>query len=118
MIYNVSLGVYVSSFAKDVVCTPRPYSPPVIRISESNRPGGDVRPPLTPIPPAQACRITITNMASPSTRKWTYSKTDPQHRLPIIPFDEFCQHCLVPSGLGVANEERFWNNARDGAMDR
>ena len=45
-------------------------------------------------------------------------KTDSRHRLSIIAFDEFCQHSLVPSGLGVANEERFWSNARDGAMDR
>ena len=32
LLYIVSLGVYVSSFAKDLVCTPRPYSPPVIRL--------------------------------------------------------------------------------------
>jgi hypothetical protein len=35
MLNVVGLGIYVSSFAKDLVCTPRPYSPPVVRLSES-----------------------------------------------------------------------------------
>jgi len=34
LLYIVSLGVYISSFAKDLACTPRPYSPPVIRLCE------------------------------------------------------------------------------------
>lgn len=33
----VELGVYVSSFVKDLACTPRPYSPPIVRISEPLR---------------------------------------------------------------------------------
>jgi hypothetical protein len=28
------MGIYISSFAKDLVCTPRPYSPPVVRLSK------------------------------------------------------------------------------------
>ncbi|WVW79260.1 hypothetical protein I302_101227 [Kwoniella bestiolae CBS 10118] len=35
LLYVVGLGIYISSFAKDLVCTPRPYSPPVIRLSMS-----------------------------------------------------------------------------------
>ncbi|WVF65651.1 hypothetical protein IAT40_000382 [Kwoniella sp. CBS 6097] len=35
LLYVVGLGIYVSSFAKDLVCTPRPYSPPVVRLSMS-----------------------------------------------------------------------------------
>ncbi|WWC91291.1 uncharacterized protein L201_006234 [Kwoniella dendrophila CBS 6074] len=35
LLYVVGMGIYVSSFAKDLVCTPRPYSPPVIRLSMS-----------------------------------------------------------------------------------
>ncbi|WVR09120.1 hypothetical protein IAU60_006182 [Kwoniella sp. DSM 27419] len=35
LLYVVGLGIYTSSFAKDLVCTPRPYSPPVIRLSMS-----------------------------------------------------------------------------------
>ncbi|WVQ93301.1 hypothetical protein IAU59_000369 [Kwoniella sp. CBS 9459] len=35
LLYIVGLGIYVSSFAKDLVCTPRPYSPPVVRLSMS-----------------------------------------------------------------------------------
>ncbi|WVO15304.1 hypothetical protein L204_102960 [Cryptococcus depauperatus] len=31
----VGLGIYISSFTKDLVCTPRPYSPPVIRLTMS-----------------------------------------------------------------------------------
>ncbi|KAI9636684.1 sphingosine-1-phosphate phosphatase [Dioszegia hungarica] len=31
----VGLGIYMSSFAKDLVCTPRPYSPPVVRLAMS-----------------------------------------------------------------------------------
>jgi hypothetical protein len=34
LLYVVGLGIYSSSFAKDLVCTPRPYSPPVTRLSE------------------------------------------------------------------------------------
>ncbi|KAK8843376.1 hypothetical protein IAR55_007033 [Kwoniella newhampshirensis] len=35
MTYVVGLGIYISSFSKDLVCVPRPYSPPVIRLSMS-----------------------------------------------------------------------------------
>ncbi|WVQ89999.1 hypothetical protein IAS59_003775 [Cryptococcus gattii] len=35
LLHVVGLGIYISSFAKDLVCTPRPYSPPVIRLSMS-----------------------------------------------------------------------------------
>ncbi|RSH95324.1 hypothetical protein EHS25_000411 [Saitozyma podzolica] len=35
MLHVVGLGIYISSFAKDLVCTPRPYSPPVVRLSMS-----------------------------------------------------------------------------------
>ncbi|OCF40255.1 hypothetical protein I317_05949 [Kwoniella heveanensis CBS 569] len=35
LLHVVGLGIYVSSFAKDLVCTPRPYSPPVVRLSMS-----------------------------------------------------------------------------------
>ncbi|WWC73172.1 uncharacterized protein I206_107138 [Kwoniella pini CBS 10737] len=35
LLYVVGMGIYISSFAKDLVCTPRPYSPPVIRLSMS-----------------------------------------------------------------------------------
>lgn len=37
MLHVVGLGIYISSFAKDLVCTPRPYSPPVVRLSECSR---------------------------------------------------------------------------------
>ena len=30
----LSAGVYVSSFMKDLCCVPRPYAPPVTRLSE------------------------------------------------------------------------------------
>ena len=29
------MGIYSSSFVKDLVCSPRPFSPPVIRLSEN-----------------------------------------------------------------------------------
>ncbi|WWC97890.1 hypothetical protein V866_004778 [Kwoniella sp. B9012] len=35
LLHVVGMGIYISSFAKDLVCTPRPYSPPVIRLSMS-----------------------------------------------------------------------------------
>ncbi|WWD21106.1 hypothetical protein CI109_105587 [Kwoniella shandongensis] len=35
MLYVVGMGIYISSFSKDLVCVPRPYSPPVIRLSMS-----------------------------------------------------------------------------------
>ncbi|ODN95718.1 hypothetical protein L198_04336 [Cryptococcus wingfieldii CBS 7118] len=35
LLYVVGTGIYVSSYVKDLVCTPRPYSPPVIRLSMS-----------------------------------------------------------------------------------
>nr|XP_018259107.1 uncharacterized protein I303_08651 [Kwoniella dejecticola CBS 10117]OBR81265.1 hypothetical protein I303_08651 [Kwoniella dejecticola CBS 10117] len=35
LLYVVGMGIHISSFAKDLVCTPRPYSPPVIRLSMS-----------------------------------------------------------------------------------
>ncbi|GHJ86026.1 hypothetical protein NliqN6_2428 [Naganishia liquefaciens] len=35
LLYVTGLGIYVSSYAKDLACTPRPYSPPVIRLSMS-----------------------------------------------------------------------------------
>ncbi|WVQ81355.1 hypothetical protein IAT38_003478 [Cryptococcus sp. DSM 104549] len=35
MLNVVGMGIYISSFSKDLVCTPRPYSPPVIRLSMS-----------------------------------------------------------------------------------
>jgi len=34
LLYVVGMGIYVSCFAKDLACTPRPYSPPVTRLSE------------------------------------------------------------------------------------
>ncbi|ORY26226.1 phosphatidic acid phosphatase type 2/haloperoxidase [Naematelia encephala] len=35
MLYVAGLGTYLSSFAKDLVCTPRPYSPPMVRLTMS-----------------------------------------------------------------------------------
>lgn len=35
LLYVTGLGIYASSYAKDLACTPRPYSPPVIRLSMS-----------------------------------------------------------------------------------
>ncbi|KAI5455433.1 Long-chain base-1-phosphate phosphatase [Naganishia albida] len=35
LLYVTGLGIYISSYAKDLACTPRPYSPPVIRLSMS-----------------------------------------------------------------------------------
>lgn len=35
LLYVVGLGIYSSSFAKDLVCTPRPYSPPMVRLTMS-----------------------------------------------------------------------------------
>lgn len=35
LLYVTSMGIYVSSYAKDLACTPRPFSPPVIRLCES-----------------------------------------------------------------------------------
>lgn len=32
----------MSSFAKDLVCTPRPYSPPVVRLGESPDPTDEI----------------------------------------------------------------------------
>jgi len=32
--YALSYGVYLSSFLKDMVCSPRPYAPPVTRLSK------------------------------------------------------------------------------------
>lgn len=34
LLYVTGLGIYISSYAKDLACTPRPYSPPVIRLCE------------------------------------------------------------------------------------
>jgi len=34
----LALGVYLSSFVKDLVCSPRPFAPPVTRLSESLTP--------------------------------------------------------------------------------
>lgn len=34
LLYVTSMGIYVSSYAKDLACTPRPFSPPVIRLCE------------------------------------------------------------------------------------
>ena len=33
--YALAFGVYISSFLKDLVCSPRPYAPPVVRLSKS-----------------------------------------------------------------------------------
>jgi len=32
--YALAFGVYLSSFLKDLVCSPRPYAPPVVRLSK------------------------------------------------------------------------------------
>ena len=36
--YALAFGVYLSSFLKDMVCSPRPFAPPVTRLSKSNGP--------------------------------------------------------------------------------
>ncbi|CAD6590847.1 MAG: Sphingosine-1-phosphate phosphatase 2, partial [Tremellales sp. Tagirdzhanova-0007] len=36
LLYVVGLGIYASSFVKDLVCTPRPYSPPMMRLTMSS----------------------------------------------------------------------------------
>ena len=36
MINVTGLGIYTSSVFKDLVCCPRPFSPPVIRLCESS----------------------------------------------------------------------------------
>jgi len=33
LLFMLCIGVYVSSFMKDLVCAPRPFSPPVTRLS-------------------------------------------------------------------------------------
>lgn len=35
LLYVTGLGIYASSYAKDLACAPRPYSPPVVRLSMS-----------------------------------------------------------------------------------
>ena len=30
----LAFGVYISSFLKDLACSPRPYAPPVVRLSK------------------------------------------------------------------------------------
>ena len=35
LLFVLALGVYASSFVKDLVCSPRPYAPPVARLSTS-----------------------------------------------------------------------------------
>jgi dihydrosphingosine 1-phosphate phosphatase len=32
--YTLAFGLYSSSFLKDLVCSPRPYTPPVTRLSK------------------------------------------------------------------------------------
>ena len=32
--HGMAFGVYLSSFLKDMVCSPRPYAPPVVRLSK------------------------------------------------------------------------------------
>ncbi len=34
LLYVTGLGIYFSSYLKDLACTPRPYSPPVVRLCE------------------------------------------------------------------------------------
>lgn len=34
--YALAFGVYLSSFLKDLVCSPRPYAPPVVRLTVGN----------------------------------------------------------------------------------
>ena len=36
LVFVLALGVYLSSFIKDLVCAPRPFAPPVTRLSRSN----------------------------------------------------------------------------------
>jgi len=35
LVFVLASGAYLSSFIKDLVCSPRPFSPPVTRLSES-----------------------------------------------------------------------------------
>jgi len=35
LLFNLAFGVYTSSFVKDLVCSPRPFSPPVTRLTIS-----------------------------------------------------------------------------------
>ena len=34
LLWAVGLGIYTSCVAKDLACTPRPFSPPVTRLCE------------------------------------------------------------------------------------
>ncbi|KAH9021637.1 hypothetical protein EDB84DRAFT_1274894, partial [Lactarius hengduanensis] len=34
--YDLAFGVYMSSYLRDLVCSPRPYAPPVVRLSKNH----------------------------------------------------------------------------------
>lgn len=97
----------MSSFAKDLACCPRPYSPPVIRLCESvgqrsNRYSlADRHSAFGPSYEHTRSRIRSVQPRVPQDVPFRVHQFDLVHviRLPFVPLCEFCVYGLVPWDL-------------------